>query len=408
MNVNKKEERHKNLEYFFSILGNMNKELNRLIENNTIDKLTKIAVVGVDEYSFAIRTLLEHQNMKVDCYLEDDAEMRQSYKNRVRGACARYFNKTNEYIHVYTTEEWLSGVGRNSVVLFASKDCENEIEIIDQSKRLSSEKICCLYSWKHGEYAKMADGKQRITLDELKKIEKDILMYFDQFCEKNSLRYWVSGGTMLGALRHKGFIPWDDDIDVFMPDVDYDRFLELIKKENLYECHIVDDYDDVWGHYKFSRLFDKRTLFIENYPFYRHYLGVNIEILPIVGVPQNKEERMAYMRKYEDFNIMRKKYFFDCDGNMDKFRQKYGSQILSPERFDDSEYVGVLGTGYYERDCTSRSVYDETLRVSFEDIEVNIPKGYQEYLDTLYGKGWEELPSESKRTAKHNFEAYWL
>lgn len=77
-------------------------------------------------------------------------------------------------------------------------------------------------------------------------------------------------------------------------------------------------------------------------------------------------------------------------------------------KFDDSEYVGVLGTGYYEKDCTTHSVYERTLRIPFEDIMVNVPQGYQEYLDNLYGKGWEEWPPEEKRVLKHDIEAYWL
>lgn len=396
------------MDYFTSILGSMHDALNRLINDKIINNYSKVAIVGVNEYSFAIRTLLEHNDMKVDCYIEEDETAREIYVNKVRSVCARFFNKTDEYIHVYSLDEWLECADENSIVLYVSKMCEYEIDTIVKGCDKNKRQVHCLYDWNYDKYRQIINGRKKITLDEIKKIEKDILFYFDRFCQKNNLRYWVSGGTMLGVLRHKGFIPWDDDIDVLMPDVDYERFLILFKESDLYRCHIVDDYDDVWGHYKFVRLMDKRTLLIENYPFYMHCLGVNIEILPIVGLPRNIEERISYMKKYEKFNSMRKKWFFDCDGNMDAFRKQCSlyQEPLYPDRFDDSEYVGVLGTGYYEKDCTTRSVYEKTLRMPFEDIMVNIPQGYQEYLDTLYGKGWEELPPESKRTAKHNIEAY--
>ncbi len=77
----------------------------------------------------------------------------------------------------------------------------------------------------------------RLTLDEIKSIELDILVEFDAFCKKNNLKYFLSSGTLLGAVRHNGFIPWDDDIDVCMPRKDYEKFYELTRynpvKKNL-------------------------------------------------------------------------------------------------------------------------------------------------------------------------------
>ena len=70
------------------------------------------------------------------------------------------------------------------------------------------------------------------TVDELKKIELDILLYFSQFCEKHGLRYFLAYGTLIGAVRHQGFIPWDDDIDIQMPREDYNKLIELYEKEN--------------------------------------------------------------------------------------------------------------------------------------------------------------------------------
>ena len=71
-----------------------------------------------------------------------------------------------------------------------------------------------------------------ICLEELKKIELDILLYIDKVCSENDLRYMLCGGTLLGAVRHKGFIPWDDDIDIMMPRPDYNKFIEILNKSN--------------------------------------------------------------------------------------------------------------------------------------------------------------------------------
>ena len=247
-------------------------------------------------------------------------------------------------------------------------------------------------------------------LEKIKEIQLEILIELDRICREHGIKYNICAGTLLGAVRHKGFIPWDDDIDVFMPDTDYYKFVEKFMEDDRYKLQIVDDTNDVWGHYRFSRVILKGTLLVENDFYYRHYTGVNIEILPIVGLPSVEEERVAYMRKYDAMNKLRTKIFYDSDGNMDIFRKKCGEQMekLTPAMFDESDYVGVLGTGYFEKDCTRRAVYEETLRLPFEDIMVNVPAGYKEYLDNLYGEGWEKIPPKSKQTWKHNIEAYWL
>ncbi|MCI9166582.1 MAG: LicD family protein [Dorea sp.] len=398
------------MEYFYSILKQMDEQLAALIKEGKLNYSDKLAILGLDEHSFAIRTLLENRGYRVECYISEKEERRERVRRSVKHALSHYFNKTDSYIRIFSVDEWIRGIDENWIILYASEDCADEIKKIVNTTDIPRDKIYCLYDWGNTGCRKKTEKLKRITMDELKMIEKDILFYFDQFCVKNNLRYWLSGGSMLGAIRHKGFIPWDDDIDVFMPDVDYERFLELFRENDKLMCQIVDDENDVWGHYKFARLADKSTLLVEKYPFYNHFVGANVEILPIVGLPKDEEERTAYIRRYEKINARRREVFFKCSGDMDKFRKICNAEQSSFDtyRFDDSEFVGVLGTGYYEKDCTTRLVYENTLRMPFEDIMVNIPQGYQEYLDNLYGKGWEEWPPEEKRTLAHNIEAYWL
>lgn len=398
------------MEYFDSILMKMDNELLSLIKKKKIDSENKLAILGLDEYSFAVRTLLANRGYEVKCYISEDGEKRQRVRRSVNYALSHYFNKTDAFIRILSVDKWAGKRDDNWLVLYASEDCADELERIRCVANLPEENICCLYDRNNIGYKKQVERLKPITMDELKSIEKDILFYFDRFCGQHNLRYWVSGGTMLGTVRHKGFIPWDDDIDVFMPDVDYGKFLELFQEDGRLGCQIVDDENDVWGHYKFARLADKQTILVEKYPFYNHFIGVNIEILPIVGLPEREKERVAYLRKYEKINARRREIFFQCSGDMDAFRKICSAEQppFDTYQFDDSKYVGVLGTGYYEKDCTARSVYDKTLRMLFEDIMVNVPQGYAEYLNNLYGKGWEEWPPEDKRTKKHDIEAYWL
>lgn len=398
------------MEYFDSILMKMNNELISLIDRKKISKSNKLAILGLDEYSFVVRTLLDNRGYEVGCYISEDEERREQVQRSVNYALSHYFNKTDAFIRILSVDEWSKEIDENWIVLYASENCDDEIGQIVTFSDFGREKICCLYDRNNTGYKKQVEGLRPIAMDELKSIEKEILFWFDQFCEQHNLRYWLSGGSMLGAVRHQGFIPWDDDIDVFMPDVDYEKFLKLFREDDRLRCQIVDDENDVWGHYKFARLADKNTMLIEKYPFYNHRIGVNIEILPIVGLPKDEKERITYMRRYEKINARRREIFFKCSGDMDAFRKicSVEQPFIATYGFDHSDYVGVLGTGYYEKDCTTHSVYEKTLRMPFEDIMVNVPQGYSEYLDNLYGKGWEKWPPEDKRTLKHNIEAYWL
>ena len=97
---------------------------------------------------------------------------------------------------------------------------------------------------------------RKISTENLKKIELEMLIYLDQLCKKENLRYYICGGTLLGAVRHKGFIPWDDDIDVVMPRPDYQKLIDQWKDDERYR--LLSERDRGY-YYNFAQLVDKRT-----------------------------------------------------------------------------------------------------------------------------------------------------
>ncbi len=249
-----------------------------------------------------------------------------------------------------------------------------------------------------------------MTMKEMQTTEKNILSYVDHVCRKHNLRYWVCGGTLLGTIRHKGFIPWDDDIDIFLPLQDYRRLIEIFEENEQYTMmgmgtSEVNDYTDM-----FAKVVDKNTILIEDIGTVRKINPVWIDVFPLVGLPGDEEERLVFFKKYKEVKRRIWEDFYASNGSTGVFSKWYGKQkeFLEKYDFDNSEYVGVLGTVYDERDATTRRVYESTIRMSFEDIEVNVPVGYQEYLDNLYGKDWMQLPDESKRQSHHDIESYWL
>ena len=136
---------------------------------------------------------------------------------------------------------------------------------------------------------------KKIDIVEAKKMMLDILKTVAKFCDENNLRYFIFYGTYLGALRHKGYIPWDDDIDIAMPRPDYEKFMEIFHAENL----------AVWTWRKdnkyllpFAKVYDTRTEVHENADFGETF-GVNIDIFPLDGLPKKQSQikrRVEYMR----------------------------------------------------------------------------------------------------------------
>ena len=137
---------------------------------------------------------------------------------------------------------------------------------------------------------------KEIGLEELKCIQLDLLQKTAEFCENNGIRYFLCGGTLIGAIRHHGYIPWDDDIDISMPRPDYDKFIKIFNKpENYYQ--VIDMSNNSKYGFPFAKVHDTRTL-VNELQYSRDSFGVYIDIFPIDGVGEDKQVyRILKLRK---------------------------------------------------------------------------------------------------------------
>ena len=270
--------------------------------------------------------------------------------------------------------------------------------------------------------------KTKLSPDEIKGIELSILIEFDKFCTINNLTYFLCGGTLLGCIRHKGFIPWDDDIDVFMPRNDYEKFFQITEQNPIKENLITSTYRSFKNKipYPFIKLIDNTTEAVEQGRNVKKNYGIWIDILPLDNLPEDDDENEI---AYSEMKDLRKKLFFalteitlDNSKNIltylyKKIKQFFAKKTvfriceemdLKSQAFSnhDTGFEGCILWGLYGKGERCKKDVFTVAKGMFENREFNIPVGWDTYLKGIYGN-YMELPPVEKRTM-HSILAYKL
>lgn len=265
----------------------------------------------------------------------------------------------------------------------------------------------------------------RDTLRRLQLKELESIVYFDTFCRKNDLRFYLLGGCVIGALRHDGFIPWDDDIDIIMPRDDYERMIRLWKeqeKDNTRFLMLRTDGEVFTGN-SFATMIDtSATLVKENQKDIDVPHGIVTDIFPMDGCPDNKLRR--YIQYYHA--MMYSLYITEVvPTNHGKIIKAVGSILLklvpSRERrtkiwqkherrmsrypFEAHEKCTELCAGpHYMLNEYPRAAFDTAEYHTFEGLRLPLPVGYDEYLKMAFGE-YMTLPPKEKQVPHHDLVA---
>ena len=268
---------------------------------------------------------------------------------------------------------------------------------------------------------KKGDNMQSCDIQKLKRIELDMLKVFVLTCEKLGLKYYLLGGTLLGAVRHQGFIPWDDDIDVGMPREDYDRFEKEAQKylPDYYFIQTRNTDQELLNN--FMKIRDSRTTFIEtSVKNQKINHGVYLDVFPLDYYPESSWEQKIFDIKNQVLKLRIRDAFTLPDKSKHAAHIEFALNIASKlltlvypdvksaldkqnKLFTEATQSRILANycgAWGKKEIMPAEWYGKGKCIEFEGIQVKAPKEYEKWLTQVYGD-YLKLPPVEKRITHH-------
>lgn len=266
----------------------------------------------------------------------------------------------------------------------------------------------------------------QIPTEELKQIILEIFIDVKSFIDENNLKYTMFYGTLIGAVRHKGYIPWDVDMDIIMPRPDYNFFINNYVPKNK-NIEMFDEQHCDFYHFAWAKICDNRTVCDEHYRGYKnHPYGIYFDIFPADGfsTTENIEKRrkkskqlmaMSCLARFKpnkfwpfhyNLGVTISTILFGWSVNSIKLRDKLVKLSLEID-YDSTEDLMVFADGPGKLMPIKKKWLEETIDTTFEGIPCKITKYYDEVLTSQYGD-YMEIPPENKRMDNHTFNSYYF
>lgn len=260
------------------------------------------------------------------------------------------------------------------------------------------------------------------NLGRLHAVLLEMALEFKRICEKHNLQYYLIGGTLLGAVRHQGFIPWDDDFDVGMPRPDYDKFIDICSSEldSRFYLHCIENDSKYWQ--RFAKIRKNGTEFNErSISKIDTHKGIFIDIFPIDNIPNdsgNLLKLQSYLISLLSSLIFRKRklilgnkpgkvetvlIYFTAPFSI-KQLSVFQQYVMKYYKNYQTKYWISFGSHYsYEKEAMNKELYMPHIELPFEGFLFRAPENYDYVLSRLFGD-YMKLPPLNQRISKHYTE----
>ena len=268
--------------------------------------------------------------------------------------------------------------------------------------------------------------KERVmSLDEIKEVELNILKYLHELCEKHDIKYFIDFGSLLGAVRHGGFIPWDDDTDISLARDEFERLYEVLVKEQHPYYRLISFRETPGYPFSYMRVYDIRTRHDAELIDKSVVLGTCVDIFPYDGVVTEEADRKK-MKQYKNFLRLSSLNFKGIEitnGGLKNIPRYIASAIFrftSPQMWNfkieelakkysgdnSSDFACTVYDSYYPKGIKKEWLYD-TIDMAYEDTVLKVPRKYHEILVYEFGEDYMTPPPATQQVAGEA-KNYWI
>ena len=267
--------------------------------------------------------------------------------------------------------------------------------------------------------SKKRDGYRRLSEEEIKEVELGVMDYIHNLCQKENINYSLAYGTLLGAVRHKGYIPWDDDVDISLKRDEYDKLYQAVLRDNDPIYKVVSWENDARYPYPFYRVYDARTVYENNYIENDIDLGICVDVFPFdyyadVNKEMVKLDTYRRLSVYTLYGIHSKnaglknivRYLLVLVFRLTRVKTWNKKMNLLSMQANDNDSIDYLMENKRTSTKFEKTLLDKVMDSPFEDRTYKIPEASHQILSAIYGDDFMEIPPVEKRVKHDDFVAY--
>ena len=267
--------------------------------------------------------------------------------------------------------------------------------------------------------SKKRDGYRRLSEEEIKEVELGVMDYIHNLCQKENINYSLAYGTLLGAVRHKGYIPWDDDVDISLKRDEYDKLYQAVLRDNDPIYKVASWENDARYPYPFYRVYDARTVYENNYIENDIDLGICVDVFPFdyyadVNKEMVKLDTYRRLSVYTLYGIHSKnaglkniiRYLLVLVFRLTRVKTWNKKMNLLSMQANDNDSIDYLMENKRTSTKFEKTLLDKVMDSPFEDRTYKIPEASHQILSAIYGDDFMEIPPVEKRVKHDDFVAY--